>query len=126
MVYNINIGYLYTVRIGSSLKPWGSIPNRSVDYGFLIFQSGTEPRIQKTNPNLSDWTGLDRITDFADSLLSPTDQHYILRNFLFEKIIWLQFSKNTFQKTFPKLIYPFTQLKGSVVLTHTSTRPGGG
>ncbi|CAL5341053.1 unnamed protein product [Camellia sinensis] len=64
--------YLYTVRIGSNPEPWDSIRNQSVNYGFLIIQSGTEPRIQKTNPNLSDWTGLDRITDFTDSLLSPS------------------------------------------------------
>ena len=70
-MYNKNIYYLYAVRIGSNPEPWGLIRNQSVYYGFLIFQSGTEPRIQKTNPNLSDWTGLDQITDFTDSLLSP-------------------------------------------------------
>ena len=70
-MYNKNIKYLYTVRIGSNPEPWDSIQNQSVNYGFLILQSGTEPRIQKTNPNLSDWTGLDRITDFTDSVLSP-------------------------------------------------------
>ena len=70
-MHNKNIDYLYTVRIGSNPEPWGSIRNQSVDYGFIILQSGTEPRIQKTNPHQSDLTGLDRITDFTEHLLSP-------------------------------------------------------
>ncbi|CAL5364413.1 unnamed protein product [Camellia sinensis] len=70
-MYNKNTDYLYTVRIGSNPELWSSIRNQFVNYEFLILQSGTEPWIQKINPNLSDWTGLDRITDLTDSLLSP-------------------------------------------------------
>ena len=71
-MYNKNIDYLHSVRIGSNPEPWGAIRNQSVDYGFLILQSRTEPWIQKTNPNIPDLTGPDRITDFTDSLLNPS------------------------------------------------------
>ena len=76
-MYNKNIDYLYTVRIGSNPEPWGSIQNQSVDYRFLILQSRTEPRIQKPIQTYRiglDWIGL-RISRISCSALLGFDMN---------------------------------------------------